>query len=342
MLKIKNPVTVILLSALCSLSFTQVSFAHEHKVHKLAQPAAVIEGRKIISGGYEYQPNLLQLPKEVKIKHAHGLTRDNQDNIYLAYESHDIDDQTHAIAMFNKHGQFIKYIGDSKLAWGSPHGLDLVYENGRKYLYLSNNWLTVRKIDMQGNLVWQSDKAPDHAPYQTEKPKYRPTDTATNPNSQQVYIADGYGSSTISERDKNNGQFSQKIWTGEQSGKHFKTPHGVSYDSRNDQILVADRENSRIVAYNPQGKFIQTIEGDGISRVCNTDTWQDQLLVPNLNGTVSYLDKNNQLIDTIEINQVLGEKGHKHPHDAIFMSNGDIVIGTWNPGRLSYWKKLRN
>ncbi|MCF2949507.1 hypothetical protein L0668_15410 [Paraglaciecola aquimarina] len=340
MLKIKRPITTLALSALCSFSVSQFSFAHEHKVHKLAKPSPVIEGKTIISGGYEYQAELLQLPKEVDIKHAHGLTRDNEDNIYLAYESNDITDKTHAIIKFDKNGKFVRYIGDSKFAWGAPHGLDLVYENGKKYLYLSNNWLTVRKIDMQGNLVWQSEEAPDTAPYQVEKPKYRPTDTATNPNSKQVYIADGYGSSTITERDKITGEYAKKLWDGTQSGKHFKTPHGVTYDARNNQVLVADRENSRIVAFDTQGNFIKVIEGEGISRVCNTDTWQDQLLVPNLNGSVAYLDKHNKLIDVIEINQVLGEKGHKHPHDAIFMSNGDIVIGTWNPGKLSYWKKL--
>ena len=31
---------------------------------------------------------------------------------------------------------------------------------------------------------------------------------------------------------------------------------------------------------------------------------------------------------------------HDHPHDAIFLPNGDMVVATWNPGRLSYWKKL--
>ena len=34
----------------------------------------------------------------------------------------------------------------------------------------------------------------------------------------------------------------------------------------------------------------------------------------------------------------LGGDGHKHPHDAIFLPNGDVVVGTWNPGHLSYWR----
>jgi hypothetical protein len=327
-----------------SLGFCVSSFGHEHKTPVLPEPDVIEkhneQNKSIISGGYEYQPNMLQLPTEVDIKHAHGLTRDNEDNIYLAFESNNINASTHAIAMFNKQGKFIKYIGDSSLAWGSPHGLDLVYENGVKYLYLSTNWLTVSKLDMQGNIVWQSKESPDTAPYKKDRKKYRPTDTTTNPTSNQLYVADGYGSYTITERDKNSGQFIDKVWTGEKSGKKFTVPHGVTYDTRTNNILVSDRKNERIVVFNKNGDFINVLKGEGISRVCNTDIWQDQLLVTNLYGTVTYLDKNNKLIDTIELNKVLGAKGHKHPHDAIFMSNGDIVIGTWNPGFLSYWKRV--
>lgn len=34
--------------------------------------------------------------------------------------------------------------------------------------------------------------------------------------------------------------------------------------------------------------------------------------------------------------------GHKHPHDAIFLANGDIAVCTWNPGKISYWRKLES
>ena len=36
----------------------------------------------------------------------------------------------------------------------------------------------------------------------------------------------------------------------------------------------------------------------------------------------------------------LGGDGHKHPHDAIFLANGDMAVATWAPGRLSYWRRL--
>ena len=37
---------------------------------------------------------------------------------------------------------------------------------------------------------------------------------------------------------------------------------------------------------------------------------------------------------------LLAAEQHLHPHDAIFLANGDMVVATWAPGRISYWKLL--
>ncbi|MER2491588.1 hypothetical protein [Catenovulum sediminis] len=330
----KSILNILAISSL--ISFTAVAHEH-HKVPKLTAGEKVISGQEIVSGGYRYIENFFQLPDEVDMWHAHGLARDKEDNIYLAYQPKKVEKGIHVIVMFNKHGEFIRYIGDHNLGWGAPHGLDLVYENGQKFLYLSTNFNDVKKLDMQGNLVWQSESQETPGDYGE---KYRPTDSALDPNSNLLYIADGYGSNKINLHNKNSGHYLNITWTGAQAGNPYLTPHGVTYDPRHNQVIVSDRGNKRILYYTTEGKFVKQVKGQGISAVCNTDVWQDYLLVPNLDGTVVYLDKNNKLIDTIELNKVLGEQGHKHPHDAIFMSNGDVVIGTWKPGKLSYWQKI--
>lgn len=333
--------SVLVLACLLILTLGFNSKAHEH--HDLvnvaqSSPGLVSDTSKIESGGYRYMPHMLVLPSEVDIKHAHGLARDNEDNIYLAYESNAINENTRAIAQFNKQGKFVRYIGDANLAWGAPHGLDLVYENGEKFLYLSNNWSAVRKINMQGQVVWEASDKPDSSVYQDAK--YLPTDTAALPLSSTLLVADGYGASQVMDMNNSNGKFGQLTLTGEQTGSRFNTPHGVTYDPRTAEILVSDREKFRLVYFDTKGTLTRILSQQGVSQVCNTDVLEDRLLVTNLDGTVAYLNKQNKLIDTIELNKVLGSQGHKHPHDAIFMSNGDIVIGTWNPGRLSYWKKI--
>jgi len=46
------------------------------------------------------------------------------------------------------------------------------------------------------------------------------------------------------------------------------------------------------------------------------------------------------MVANINVNALLGDKGFNHPHDAIFLTNGDFVVATWNPGRTGYFKKI--
>ena len=38
---------------------------------------------------------------------------------------------------------------------------------------------------------------------------------------------------------------------------------------------------------------------------------------------------------------LLADLQYKHPHDAEFLPNGDMVVATWAPGRVGYWKLLK-
>lgn len=335
---------IIALVGLLPLLATTNIYAHgHHHAPKLGKLAPVDLTQPIISGGYQYIDNFFQLPKSIDLKHAHGLTRDTEDNIYLAYESKKVDKNSHAIVMFNKEGKFVRFIGDHTLAQGAPHGLDLAVENGQKFLYLSNNNQVISKIDLNGKVIWQQNQKPSNAFYKGKK--YKPTDTATLANQQNVFIADGYGSSTVSVANNQTGEFTDQLLTAsierKNKQKRFATPHGITYDTRVDLLAVSDRGNKRVVYFNKKGEFVRQITGPGISEVCNTDVWNKYLLVPNLDGNVAYLDENNLLVDSIKLQTVLGKLGHNHPHDAIFMSTGDIVIGTWAPGKLSYWKRIK-
>ena len=331
-MQVRTTFTFISMCFLFSLTGTANSHEEHHK------ETAASASDLAITADYQYVPITLKLPDSVDLQHAHGLTRDDQDNIYLAYSSNTINDNTHAIIQFDSKGNFVRFIGDASLAKGVPHGLDLVYEDNVPYLYLSNNASTVRKIDMQGKVLWEKASKPEHANYKDKQ--YRPTDTAKIPSSSNVFIADGYGNSKVIEVTSKEGDFTQVSLDGTGSEKVFNTPHGVTFDPRSGQIVVSDRENYRLVVYDAQGNLDKTVAVPGVSRVCNTDVWQDKMLITNLDGTVAVLNRQNEQISNIPLATILGNKGHKHPHDAIFMSNGDIVIGTWNPGRLSYWKKL--
>ena len=62
--------------------------------------------------------------------------------------------------------------------------------------------------------------------------------------------------------------------------------------------------------------------------------------MPDLNGPVAILDSNHQALSVVNVGVLLAKEQHKHPHDALFLANGDLVVATWAPGRISYWKLL--
>ena len=82
--------------------------------------------------------------------------------------------------------------------------------------------------------------------------------------------------------------------------------------------------------------------GDG-TLPCNLRSYPEhdgRAIVPDLSGAVAVLDANNSVISVVNVSGLLAEWSHDHPHDAIFLPSGDMVVATWNPGRLSYWRKL--
>jgi hypothetical protein len=63
-------------------------------------------------------------------------------------------------------------------------------------------------------------------------------------------------------------------------------------------------------------------------------------ITPDLAGPVGVLNKDNEVVSVVNVSVLLAADQHKHPHDAIFLPNGDMVVATWAPGRISYWKLL--
>ena len=76
---------------------------------------------------------------------------------------------------------------------------------------------------------------------------------------------------------------------------------------------------------------------------CNIRMYPKQdgrAIIPDLSGPVAVLDAANEVISIVKVSELLAAEQHKHPHDAIFLPNGDMVVATWAPGRISYWKLL--
>jgi hypothetical protein len=297
-------------------------------------PAKVVGGTGAFR--YEFVPDKVALPPEVAMRHGHGLCRDLQGNIYFTYEPEKVEANTRVLVRFDPDGTHPKLLGpDNALAFGAPHGLNLhVDAQGQPHLYHANNDATVHKTLLDGSLEW-TRKWPDFMG------NYKPTDVVVPPGSDRVLVADGYGSSMVHALKTGDGVYAGKSWggTGIAHGE-LNCPHGITYDPRHQLLLIADRGNKRLEYYTLNGLYHSTVEASEIKAPCNADVWGEYVLVPDLDGPLAILDKENKVISVIEVSRLLGAQGFKHPHDAIWLANGDIVVCTWNPGRLGYWRRL--
>ena len=126
---------------------------------------------------------------------------------------------------------------------------------------------------------------------------------------------------------------------GSEPGKFFQ-PHSVVWDERKDQLLIADRANNRLQYTDEDGNPLSIIKDPAIVQPCDFDFWQGNVLIPDLTGHLVVMDKDNKVVSKINVSEVIGPAGFPHPHDAIFLPNGDIAVGTWFNGSLTYWERL--
>ena len=320
--------------------------------------AAAVDAAPIIGGWgafrYQYDPTKMQLPAGANAVNCHGLVTDSAANIYLTYENDGGKTDSNCLVRWKPDGTSPEWMtgGGDALCNGTAHGLKLVAEGGTEYLYHANNNQKLTKTTLDGTVVWQRNGYFGQDP----QSKYRPTWWALPPDSKHAYLCDGYGSNHVYVFDRATGEFTNRTFGGQgdrsQHGK-FSTNHGCTYDPRNGKIAVSDRANSRFEYFDydkdDPDKFdyaftvdMQPSMGAG-TLPCNLRMYPDQegrAISPDLAGPVAVLDASNTVISVVNVSGLLAADHHDHPHDAIFLPNGDMVVATWNPGRLSYWKKL--
>ena len=326
---------------------------------------------------YRYEPRKLVLPPSVELVNGHGVAKDAAGNIYFTYESANKGDAgVRALLRFAPDGTGGKLLGNATLAQGVPHGIKVQREaDGKEYLYHANNAATVTKTTLDGDIIWRSDMT---AAWQGNKSfwPFKPTDLLIPPGeANTVLVADGYGLSKVHSFDRTTGEYTGQAFGGKGDGSTpgqaatFDCNHGLSLDDRPGapgKIVVSDRSNHRLVWIGGGGTLLATLNVSAtVPLPCNAQTSAgtslggEYLVVPGLgvdyvdpgpwlNGSVSIYNGNNVLVSNIEVARHLGVGvlGHTHPHDAIFLGNGDLVVAVWKGhekgslGGLEYWTRL--
>jgi hypothetical protein len=239
------------------------------------------------------------------------------------------------------------------------HGLSFRKEGSTEYLYLTANaagakmqpppelQAIVVKATLKGEIVWKIAGPPDVDEYKPAadgaKKPYNPTNVAVAPNGD-VYVADGYGSSYINQYSAKGDYIRTFGGKGAEPGK-LNQPHGIWMDLRTGKpiLMVADRQNNRLQRFALDGKAIDTI--GGVTLPCHFDEHMGDVVIPDLQGKVTLIDRNNAVIEH------LGDFGAKSmselsalrtqtrdhftpgrfvcPHSACFDHNGNIFVVEW-------------
>ena len=193
-----------------------------------------------------------------------AVATDSQDRVYVFNRG------DHPVAVFDPDGTLLFSWGEG--LFKNPHGIWIGPDDS---VYLTDDHdHTVHKFTAEGKHLLTmgtsgrpADTGATSIDYRTIRyagpPFHFPTNLAVAPNGD-WYISDGYGNARI-HKFSPDGQL-QFSWGEPGSGPgQFNVPHGIAID-RQGVVYVADRENSRLQLFAPDGKFLT--EWTQIARPC--------------------------------------------------------------------------
>lgn len=299
---------------------------------------------------YEWLSDWLTPPDNIHWGDTQGVTQDARGNIYVTHTVAGDSPSKDAIVVFDKNGKFVTSWG-SRFA-GGGHGIDIRKEEGQEYLYHCDTaHRVVVKTTLSGDVIWEKGVPQEPGVYK-DKARFVPTNVCFAPNGD-FYIADGYGSSYIHQYDIKGNWIRTFAGPGTELGK-CHTPHGLWLDMRGKEPLLAvlDRENSRLQYFSLDGKGVSIVK-DQMRRPCNSDIRKGEMVIPDLASVVTILDKDNKVAallgDGADVKDLRGHPRSEfipgkfiHPHDAMYLHNGDILVAEWMPtGRITLLKRVK-
>ena len=327
---------------------------------------AALNDTVIGEGEHQYKADhqFCKLPDKYKWQVTHNVAVDSNNNLYVIHEGHRHLKDHPSIFVFDADGKFVRAFGSQ--FQGGGHGIEVRKEDGEEYLYVAayQGVKSFAKMTLKGEIIWYKRAPIESGVYKDkehlateagwDRKSFLPTNFAFLDDGG-FLLADGYGSYFIHQFDKDVNWVRCFGGPGEGDGK-FQVSHGLWIDRREGKtptLYVTDRGRGKIQILDLDGKHLETLEGFG--KPANFDTRGDMMLVPELLGMVTILDKENKPLAKLgdgraRLNEVedLRKKPDQwtdgqfvHPHDACFDNEGNIFVAEWvATGRVTKLTKV--
>jgi hypothetical protein len=308
------------------------------------------------------------LPAHIKWGNTHAVVEDSQGHMFVHHTVHATSDSADTMVVFDPKGRFVRSWG--REFKGVAHGLHIRREGSDEFLYLTVNATNPRltpqpamqavviKSTLNGDIVWKIQGPPDVDAYRQPNadgsPKrYNPTNVAIAPNGD-VYVGDGYGSSFVNQYNSR-GEYIRTFGGRGAAAGQLAEPHGIWVDTRgaNAVLVVADRRNNRLQRFTLDGKHLDFISGFKLP--CHFDVHKDLVVVPDLQGRVTLMDRDNRIVEHLgDSNNTTGNFPLRSqprdafvpgqficPHGACFDHDGNIFVAEWvEVGRVTKLRRV--
>lgn len=343
------------IALLLAIASPAALLAHSEFPLTLGQVAATpLPAGPLGSGDWKFnvEAGWAKLPKEVSLGPTHGgVGVDKAGNIYVS------SDGPHGILVFDKNGKYLRGLAPEL---SGIHGFIIRNEGGKEFIYAAHvKGPQAVKLGLDGKVEWTIGVPKESGFYDQpadakKKPTaFRPTAITVGPDNR-IYLADGYGASVIHVFSPER-KYLKTIGTRGEGDNQFKTCHGIALDTRfgAPRLLVADRENRRLVHLDLEGKWIGVVTTD-LRRPCAISIMGDYAAIAELEGRVVVVDKAGKIVATLGDNPdqkqwaafKLEPEHWKDgifiaPHGVSFDKDGNLFVQDWNfAGRFTKLKRV--
>jgi DNA-binding beta-propeller fold protein YncE len=214
------------------------------------------EGVEVGGGSFRYEalPRWEQLPAGWQLGEVAGVATDSRDRVFVFARGE------HPVVVFDRDGRFVTSWGEG--VFQRPHGITIAPDDS---VWCTDDLdHTVCQFTPDGRLLRTlgssgrpSDTGIDGIDYRTIRrpagPFHRPTNVALARDGS-LFVTDGYGNARVHKFAADGRLLFSWGEPGAGPGQ-FNLPHGIALDSEG-RVFVADRENSRIQIFTPEGRFL--------------------------------------------------------------------------------------